>query len=101
MDSQKLMSKRLWGTPPKSYASPVRHPKPPPTSTNGMLFRVCELPFPSSFVQTIVVLSSNVPCPPGSGIESSFLAKYAPGASQAETDGTDERNKDGHDRQAG
>ena len=56
-----------------SIARPVLNPSPPPTITNGMLFRVCELPLPSSLVQTIVVLSSSDPSPPGSGVSAKSL----------------------------
>src|SRR6056297_1435300 len=55
MPCRNVINKRLWLTPPKSMASPVLKPNPSPTSTKGMLLRVCELPLPSSFVHTIVV----------------------------------------------
>ena len=44
---------------------PILKSRPLPTSTNGMLSRVCELPLPSSLVHMIVVLSSKLPPPPG------------------------------------
>jgi len=43
-------------------------PNPPPTSRNGMLSSVCELPLPSSLVQMMRVWSSIEPEPPGSGV---------------------------------
>ena len=49
---------------------------PPPTSTNGISFKVWLLPSPSSLSQTIWVLSSMVPpAPPGSGVSASRLVR--------------------------
>ncbi|MBN9520414.1 alpha/beta fold hydrolase, partial [bacterium] len=69
------ISRRLCGTRGNFSERPVRKSRPPPTSTNGMLSSVCEFPFPSSFVQTMTVLSSIVPVPPGSGVSASLRAR--------------------------
>ena len=55
----------------------MRNPRPFPTSTKGILSSVCELPLPSSLVQTISVLSRSVPPPPGSRVSDSRFARYA------------------------
>ena len=54
---------------------PIWKSSPPPTSTNGMLSSVCELPLPSSLVQTMSVLSSRLPSPPGSGVSAEPLGE--------------------------
>ncbi len=56
---------------------PIRKSSPLPTSTKGILSSVCELPLPSSLVQTSSVLSSIEPAPPGSGVSASRLTRYA------------------------
>src|SRR4051812_7085509 len=68
---------RLWGTFLYLSDRPIRKSSPLPTRTNGMLSSVCEFPLPSSFVQTIRVLSSRLPTPPGSGVSASRLVRYA------------------------
>ena len=44
-------------------------------STKGMLSRVWEFPLPSSLVQTISVLSSRLPPPPGLGVLAETLGE--------------------------
>ena len=68
-------SSRLCGTFGYLSDRPILKSRPLPTSTNGMLSSVCELPLPSSLVQTISVLSSRLPPPPGSGVSASRLAR--------------------------
>src|SRR5256886_11653750 len=59
-------SRRLCGS--RLYLSdwPISKSSPPPRRTKGMLSSEWLLPLPSSLVQTINVLSSRLPPPPGS-----------------------------------
>ena len=68
-------SRRLWGSFLNLSDRPIWKSRPLPTSTKGMLSRVWELPLPSSLVQTISVLSSRLPPPPGSGVSASRFAR--------------------------
>src|SRR5262249_7015021 len=70
-------SRRLCGSFLNLSERPILKSRPLPTRTNGMSSSVCELPLPSSLVQTIVVLSSRLPPPPGSGVSASRFARYA------------------------
>src|SRR5260370_347481 len=70
-------SNLLCGTLGYLIERPMRKSRPLPTSTNVMLSSVCELPLPSSLVQTMSVLSNRLPLPPGSGVSARRLARYA------------------------
>ena len=68
-------SSRLCGSFLYLSDRPILKSRPLPTSTKGMLSSVCELPLPSSLVQTMSVLSSRLPPPPGSGVSASRFAR--------------------------
>ena len=71
MPLAKASRSRLCGTFLYLIERPIRKSSPLPTSTNGISLSVWELPLPSSLVQTISVLSSRLPLPPGSGVSAS------------------------------
>ena len=68
-------SRRLCGSFLNLIDRPILKSRPLPTRTKGMSSRVCEFPLPSSLVQTIRVLSSRLPPPPGSGVSASRFAR--------------------------
>src|SRR5262249_49707483 len=71
----KASNSRLCGTFLYLSERPILKSRPLPRSTKGISFKVCELPLPSSLVQTMSVLSSKLPLPPGSGVSASRLAR--------------------------
>ena len=71
------MSRRLCGVLLNLSARPALKPSPPPMSTHGMSSCVWLLPLPSSFVQTMVVWSSMLPLPSGSGVSCRRFARKA------------------------